>query len=188
MSSQVRPKNGPSRLASDLSWPVGPVVGHMAGTLTTPSLTLVRVTSCGMAGPGEAKGLEPLLAKHGQSVQHCSWPGAKRSQSPLESGTVQVCWCQLWVSWRLQTARHGRPPPTDLCQLISVRVDDCPGERWYGCCCALLPAVRTANGHEQFGTSSHHGEPHSFPCSFSFALEGGLKLLCSGPIPIARRH
>jgi hypothetical protein len=41
---------------------------------------------------------DPLLAKHGQSVQHCLWPGTKRSRGPAEYGSVQAGRCRLWVS------------------------------------------------------------------------------------------
>jgi hypothetical protein len=44
---------------------------------------------------------DPLLAKHGQSVQHRPWPGAKCFWRPPGYRNIQACWCRLWVSSRL---------------------------------------------------------------------------------------
>jgi hypothetical protein len=59
---------------------------------------------------GGAKGTTtpaPLLAKHGQNVQHRLWPGTKHSQRPPEYSNVQECWCRLWVSPPAQVHLHG---------------------------------------------------------------------------------
>src|SRR5438552_2852501 len=51
---------------------------------------------------------DPLLAKHGQDVQHRPWPGTERSRSPSEYNNVQACWCRLWVSSRpAEVHLHG---------------------------------------------------------------------------------
>ena len=51
---------------------------------------------------------DPVLAKHGQSVQHRLWPGMERSQRLAEYSSVQACWCRLWVSSRLTDGRLER--------------------------------------------------------------------------------
>jgi hypothetical protein len=59
------------------------------------------------ACPARHDGRDPLLAKHGQNVQHCLWPGTKHSQRPPEYSNVQERWCRLWVSPPAQVHLHG---------------------------------------------------------------------------------
>jgi hypothetical protein len=61
--------------------------------------------------PGGAKGTrtpDPLLAKHGQDVQHSLWPGTQRSERPPAYSNVQARWCRLWVLSR-PTGVHLQP-------------------------------------------------------------------------------
>jgi hypothetical protein len=74
---------------------------------------------------GGAKGTrtpDPLLAKHGQDVQHRPWPGMERSQCPPEYSDLQACWCRLWVSPPPAEVYVQRAKVTRHLQLLTARV------------------------------------------------------------------
>jgi hypothetical protein len=59
---------------------------------------LRRLSVWSTSGP---QATDPLLAKPGQDVQHCRWPGTKRRKRPCSSSRVQVRWCRFRVSANL---------------------------------------------------------------------------------------
>jgi hypothetical protein len=86
--------------------------------------------------PGGARGTRtpgPLLAKHGQVVQHRPWPGTGRSQNPPEYSKVQACWCRLWVSsWRALLSWRPHVP----CALVG-RSSAASGAGHRTACCSV---------------------------------------------------
>jgi len=86
------------------------VVGRSTSVLFSAGFQPLPLALCGgrlvhdlarIVSPGRARRArtpDPLLAKHGQDVQHRPWPGTERSWRPPEYGDVQAYWCRLWVS------------------------------------------------------------------------------------------
>jgi hypothetical protein len=77
-----------------------------------------------------AQQADPLLAKHGQRVQHRPRPGMERSPRPPEYSDVQACWCRYGCHRdppnSAEAGPHGWPATRPLASVPDLHRDHAP--------------------------------------------------------------